>query len=270
VTLCNVSKWTFILLAWVAPLYAQSPKPPAPKPVPSVTVVKADESTVKGWLLAAGPKGMKLDPAAKRVDPPVETVELLWDDVKTVSNGLNRQRAVTQLKQARKTELCGDCLGEGGVNCRVCNGTGHPAGSAVGCATCQGAQTVACKTPRCKDGVIPCPAPCLKPTEGNWVKKKEDGLRWRSFPVKGKGTFSISERHFGEILDLSSGSPVTTACVVCNKTGAIKDPNCSGTGLMPCPEDLARTDAPDCEACKGTGKTECKTCEGYGLAAKGW
>src|SRR5438067_978413 len=96
---------SFVLLVFA--LIAAAPTKP-----PIITVIKTDGSAVRGQLNSSDPKGLSLQPLVKNV-PQGENVTIPWADIKTVSNGLTRQKAIEQWKKDHPEDLCPDCRGEG-------------------------------------------------------------------------------------------------------------------------------------------------------------
>jgi hypothetical protein len=181
-----------------------------------VKVTRKDGFTVSGQLLASDADTLTIEPtgmAGQKARP----IKLSWSSVEAVSNGLTREKAAEQWKREHKDELCQDCKGNRQVTCGTCKGVGHDPAASKGCKTCKGALTVACKEPRCKEGKIPCPGPCLKLTEGVWEKRPEGGsLLWHevTFTVNGKRRIGyFSQTHVGEIVkfDASGNRPTRLA-----------------------------------------------------------
>ena len=229
-----------------------------------ITVTKRDGTVLKGQFTASDPKGVSVQPIAKNAaDGTVVVVP--WTEIKSVSNGLTRQKAIDQWKKEHPEDRCTDCRATGHVDCAACKGTGRDASSAKQCATCKGEQTTPCKQPKCEQGTIVCPSPCLKLAEGNWVKK-EDGKLWRRFPVKGGGSFEVSEGHVGEVVVMKGGEPQPPIkCPTCNGTQKTTCPKCGGDALAPCPTCTSAARANPCpEKCQ-RGQVACKTCDGTGL-----
>lgn len=236
----------------------------APERVLLVTVTKTDGGVVRGQLTASDPKGVSVQPIAKN-EPAGSVVVVPWTDIKSVSNGLTRQKAIELWKKAHPEDRCTTCSAKGQVDCSACKGTARDAASAKQCPTCSGEQTVACSQPKCEQGTVICPNPCLKLTEGNWIKKP-DGKLWRRFPTRGGATFEVSEGHVGEIVVMKDGMPQTTMkCPVCAGTQKAACPKCGGDSLAPCATCIAAARANPCAAACQRGQVACTTCDGTGL-----
>lgn len=254
---------------------AEPPAPPTflddnkPDPPPVVVVKKNDGTSVQGQLTASDGEHLTIQPAdAKGAGKPIEVA---WSDVKSVSNGLTRQLALLTWKGQHRAELCETCHGDRRVECERCKGTGHDPASSKECKTCHGELLVDCPDKNCKDGKIPCPGPCLKLSEGNWVKSEADGKLWRTFPMKDGGSFRFSQGHVGEVVIMPKDLPGrphqsarTVPCEICGKTGFITCPTCGGDHKVACPTCKADKSAADCASCEG-GTVACKTCGGTGL-----
>jgi hypothetical protein len=233
----------------------------AEKPKPIVTVTKADQSTVRGRLIAYDADVVTLEVGPKAGEG--EIVEVRWDEIAKVSNGLTHAKALDEWKQANADKLCQACHGNRVTRCPDCRGTGHDHAASADCAKCKGEGEVQCAQPRCVGGRVPCTNKCIKLTEGTWVKK-EDGKRWRTIKM-GKGSLQLSEAHAGELWVEENGQPVNKGkCPTCAGATTIACARCEATGKMPCPTCVAKKDASDCPTCDG-GKVSCSTCEGTGL-----
>ena len=233
-----------------------------PKTPPRVFVKKADGSSVRGELVEADGIRLSVRPAeGKSLGEPVE---IKWADVKTVSNGLTREKAQQAWKAEHKDELCETCKGERVARCDTCKGTRHDPAASADCKTCKGKMLVECTEKKCDDGKAPCPGPCLKLSEGTWSKPDAEGKRWRSFRAK-DGVHKISDAHVGEVVKVEKGEFKSgTPCEVCGKTGSVSCPTCAGHGDVACPTCKADKAAADCAACEDGGKA-CPTCAGTGL-----
>lgn len=250
-----------ILPAW---LWGET-KPAAPKPPPIVTVIQNDGSTVRGTISSIDPRNVVIQPLAKPKETPPPAVTISWKEIKSVTNGMTQKRMLAQWKKEHPEQLCETCKGELTVRCDVCKGTMHDPASAKDCKTCGGELLIDCKAPQCDHGKVPCPAPCLKLTQGTWVKK-EDGLRWRKLTGSGGYTAEVSEHHLGELVVFHrDAAPELKKCPTCNGTTKADCPTCQGTGLVPCPECLARKAAPPCPNHCDKGRVPCPVCDGVGL-----
>jgi hypothetical protein len=236
---------------------ADKPKAPA-----RVFVKKADGTSVRGELVEADGKRLAVRPAEGKTFG--EPVEIKWADVKTVSNGLTRERAQAAWKAEHKDGLCETCKGERVTRCETCKGVGHDPAASKDCKTCKGELLVDCSDKKCDKGKVPCPAPCLKLSEGTW-KKGADGKMWKSFSAAG-GTGKVSDSHIGQVMKVVGGQPELKDCEKCGKTGSITCPTCAGLGDLPCPTCKASKTAADCDKCEA-GSVDCATCKGTGLKA---
>ena len=256
-----------LLFAVVVPINfaATPPAKPAANTTPIVTVTKNDGSTVHGKLTAAGPGSITVEaPGVGAVHP----TEIPWREIKSVSNGLTQAKALQQFRTEHPDEICETCHGTTTLVCATCKGTGHDPASGKDCKTCGGELLVPCKTPKCKDGKIPCPAPCLKFSEGEWTTR--EGLRVRIYRSKG-GEGWISERHLGTLVSFDKNGQMIDkgVCPTCGGTTTVTDPTCNGTSKIPCPTCVARKDAPACPAHCDHGHEICKACGGTGIKGKG-
>jgi hypothetical protein len=190
--------------------------------------------------------------------PDGSQVQLAWTEIKSLSNGLTRERVITLWKKDHPSDLCTDCKGTTKAPCQTCKATGRERGSAKDCAKCQGEQTVECKEPKCEQGKIPCPKPCVKPTDPGWYTKP-DGKKWKRFRLEGQ-LREISEGHLGEIPQVSGTIP----CPSCNKMMKVDCPKCHGTTRAPCDACTAAAKTNPCPDCQ-KGQVACKTCGGLGL-----
>ena len=259
----RISQFGLLLLA-AAVIAAAPPRTPV---VPLVTVVKLDGTSVRGSIVTVDPDQVTLTPAPKTgpaATAPSENLVIEWKEIKSVSNGMTAAKALAAWKETHGTELCGSCHGERTLACATCKGTAHDPASGKDCKTCKGELLVDCKAPKCKEGKIPCPKPCLKLSEGRWYTK--DGKRWRDFPIPGKGTYSISEGHLGQLIDTKNGGH-GEMCPTCGGKSVADCATCKGFGKIPCATCTSRKDAAACPANCDHGRTKCETCKGTGLKA---
>jgi hypothetical protein len=189
-------------------------------------------------------------------------VVIEWKEIKNVSNGLTKAKAIAAWKEAHIAELCETCHGERAVLCPTCKGTMHDPAAGKDCKTCKGELLVNCKGPKCKDGKTPCPRTCLKLAEGKWVKK-EDGKTWRSIST-GVGTWQYSSGHAGELIDMKTGQSLGK-CPTCGGKQIVECATCVGLGKVPCATCTARKDAAACPDQCELGKIPCDACKGKGL-----
>lgn len=264
--------WTAIRVAYVACalmlLLAAAPAK-IPAGPPPVTIFKTDGTSVRGQLGEPGHDFLTITPAPKPGEKPdaLQPQKIEWKDIKSVSNGLTPAKSLVGWKAAHRDDLCVTCRGDGVHLCPTCKGTGHDPASGKDCHTCHGELLVACTAPKCKDGQVPCPAPCLKLSEGVWVKRA-DGKLWRDFHV-GTGTASISSAHVGQVWEIrKDGMDNKGFCTVCGGKTTIDCAVCGGHAKIPCPTCVARKDAPACPDYCDHGKVICETCKGSGLKEK--
>jgi hypothetical protein len=253
-----------LLIATLCPLalgQAQPAKKPTASSPPPVTIVKTDGTSIRGQISTSDPDSITIQPAAKPGADAASPVVIEWKDIRSVSSGLTQQKALAAWKEQHAGQLCDTCHGDRTVFCPTCKGTGHDPASGANCKTCNGALVVECKTPKCKDGKIPCQRQCLKRSEGQWVQ--HEGKTVRFF-----GRSWVSEAHVGELysIDKQTGQlSLQGKCPTCDGTGVVFDPTCAGTGKMPCKECASRKGAPACPANCSAGRVPCNTCEGTGL-----
>lgn len=257
--------FSIVTLLVLAPaiLSAQS-KSPKDRPPPISTVTKVDGTTVKGTIVSADPDNVTVRPLAKAGEEP-EPIVIAWTEIKKLSNGLTREKAWAQWKDANRANLCVDCKGDRTVHCGECKGAGHDPLASKDCKMCKGEVLVECKNTKCDEGKSPCPEPCLKLSEGQWTNR--EGKKWRKFPTRGGGSFLISEGHLGEVVRMVNGDPVNQGkCTRCAGTTIADCVDCDGVGKQICKTCLAMKDAPDCtvEICE-EGRLACETCKETGL-----
>ncbi len=254
--------WVGLVLVCVGGAFVWAAAPAA-KPKPIVTVTKLDKTTVRGQLTSAEPDQLVL----KTIGPAGEPVTLRWSQIAKVSNGLTQDDATAQWKaQFTKEQLCPDCDGDRGVACTDCHGTGHDQAKLTDCKDCDGGGLLFCANQTCDDGKIDCPMPCLKLSEGRWVKKA-DGKRWRTFSARG-GTVFWSEGHLGELIETENGMPTNRGpCPTCSGSTKVDCKDCVGMGYKVCPTcHFEGKTGPPCTATEcELGKTPCATCAATGL-----
>lgn len=239
---------------------------PAAKPLPIVVVTRTDATTVRGQITSADPDKIIIQPAPRPgQQAPAEPMTLAWSEIKTISSGLTRAKALEDWKTAHRSQLCPTCLGDRVVRCSVCKGTGHDPASGAECPKCKAELLIDCPTPKCDHGKIPCTNGCLKFSEGQWGV--QNGQKVRFFRT-GNATAWISENHIGEVfqIDPKTGAPTMLGkCPVCGGKTVIDDPICHGTDKVPCPTCIARKDAAECPNHCDHGNVACETCKGTGL-----
>jgi hypothetical protein len=237
-----------------------------PSPDAPVVVTKNDGTVLKGKITFYDKDKITMDVITKPKDPTVST-DIAWADIKRVSNGLTREKGLQKWKGEHHDSLCLTCHGDGTVFCPTCHGVAHDPAASAGCPTCKGAAQVACTTPKCDHGIIPCPnRNCLKLTDGGWYKKP-DGTMWKKFPVA-NGYMEWSEHHVGQVVQKVDGQWQNLGtCPVCGGATKITDPVCRGTSEMPCPVCAKKTKSPPCPNNCTAGFVQCPTCTGSGLKA---
>ena len=259
-SLVALSVSVFALLAFAADA---PPKPKVDAAQQRVTVTKVGGKALSGILASTDLDGIHI-----KFGPKGELVDIPWADVKSISNGLTHDKYVANWKADHAGALCEKCHGDRFVPCPDCKGTGIDAKQRRECKTCKGTGSAgACTTVGCKDGKIDCPRPCLKFSQGKWYIK--DGAKWRDFKTAdGRGTFSWSEHHIGDLVVMENGTPTNKGpCPTCGGTGKLDDPACKGTGHKLCPD--CKGDGftgPACPTCDH-GHVTCDECKGSGLKA---
>ena len=249
-----------LLLAQARPA-ANAQRPAAPKLPPIINVVKTDGSVVRGQFAGADHDGVSLRLIVSG-KPAADPTLIKWAEIKSTSNGLTRQKAIDQWKTDHKDELCSGCKGDRLVTCQTCKGVGHDPAASKDCKTCGGELLADCKAPKCEQGKIPCPKPCLKATDAGWVKKPDD-KRWRTFG-NARHSINVSDGHLGQLVVLKDDQWQVLPCETCGQTTKVDCPTCHGKAKMPCPTCKANKSAPDCASCE-EGLEPCKTCAGTGL-----
>ena len=108
------------------------------------------------------------------------------------------------------------------------------------CFQCSGTGKSKCSVPSCSGGQANCPAPCLKPNDGTWVRMNVAGHPptdlWKKFPKRGGGYQSWNQNHAGELVQIKNGDPVNVGpCPTCSGTTKVKCKTCSASGQITCP-----------------------------------
>lgn len=118
---------------------------------------------------------------------------------------------------------------------------------AVPCQRCTATGQITCTTPRCVNGQVPCPGPCLKLSDSGWrqMEGQDPNKLFMLYKVN-KGVQGVSQAHVGEVFEVRFGEFY--------KLGPCKI--CGGTTSVPC------------KACGGTGKLTCPVCKGEKVIAK--
>lgn len=237
-----------------------------PKPA-KLTVVQNDKKAVAGELMQVTPADITVKPGAPKGTEPTPVV-IPWKNVKSVSNGLTRQKVVDLWKTIRRERLCDTCHGDGATKCDTCKGSGVDPAQATPCDKCKGAGSVGKCLNKCVDGKSPCPETCLKASQFASLPVQPDGKKHKTFKNKDGSSLWWSEGHVGELVALENGVWVNKGkCPTCAGSSQVICPTCHGTAVRDCPACKgAGATGPACAACKG-GKLECGTCSGTGLKA---
>lgn len=108
------------------------------------------------------------------------------------------------------------------------------------CFQCAGSGKSKCSVPRCKSGQASCPAPCLKPDDGTWVRMTVAGHPptdlWKKFAKRDGSYMAWNQNHAGEVVQMQNGEPVIIGqCKICSGTTKAKCSLCAGSGLVVCP-----------------------------------
>lgn len=229
-----------------------------------VMLTPTDGKAISGELIKANRDQVVLK--VGEGDAANETV-FSWDKIKKISNGLTREKILQEWAKENPEKVCADCKGEGKVICPKCNGKSFLVDQEkVACTKCAGTGLMPCSNFACKLGKIPCDGDCLKPTEGNWVKGK-DNLLWRRFVYPG-GFAEWSEHHYGEVIKMQAGRPVNLGkCPKCQGTLKMNCPVCGGKVTIACTACKGtKMMVPNCPDCKD-GKIVCPSCKGTGEKA---
>jgi hypothetical protein len=254
-----------LCLVVLAAMAADAPptKPKVDAGPQRVTVTKVGGKALAGLL-----KSTDLDGIHLTYGPKAEVLDIPWSDIKSISNGLTREKYVATWKTEHADKLCDKCHGDRFLPCPECKGTGIDPKQHKECVTCKGTgSTGACTTPGCKEGKVDCPKPCLKLSVGQW--KLVNGMKIREFKTAdGKGTAWWSEHHLGELIVMENGTPTNKGpCPTCGGTGKLDDPACKGTGKKLCTECKGNGfTGPACPSCD-QGHVKCDECKGTGLKA---
>ena len=256
----DVSRSRTLLLIVVALASGLVAAVAAPR-ITRVTVLKTDGKPVTGELMESSPAGVTVRPGPK-ADP----VALAWADIKAVSGGMTRQKALDDWKVSHADRLCPDCAGEGAVPCETCHGTGVDPAQAKPCVHCKGTGSIG-KCSKCTDGEVPCPAPCIKASDYTGKIGPDGTKQGRTFHNMDGSTFYFHDHHIGELPVEVDGKWVSTdKCPTCAGTSKVTCPTCHGTAKIKCMTCRgAGVVGPACGAGCKTGRVQCKTCGGTGL-----
>src|SRR5687768_2916546 len=83
---------------------------------PMVMVSCKDGTTVRGTIESADPERIVV-----KAVPKGETVEVPWDNITRVSNGLTREKVIAQYRKEHPEHICKDCGGDGMAACASCH-----------------------------------------------------------------------------------------------------------------------------------------------------
>ena len=197
-------------------------------------------------------------------------VAIPWKDIREY-DGAPVDEAFARFRRENQARLCPACKGGTVVaKCNWCAGTGWTSGEWKPCRTCRGKGHIPCKSPGCKDGHLECPGPCLKLSQGTWIKNY-DRKRWRKFPYGDGRYMAFSEDDVGKLVKRVNGVPgLAGPCATCGGTGKVSCGLCNATGKDTCPacnglkKQPSRRNAKKCPDCKG-GVVRCGKCAGTGL-----
>src|SRR5436190_14388918 len=103
----NLTRRAFLVATASSPLVVVLAGAAPAKPV-NVTVIKTDGSNVRGQLNAFDLKGVTVQKLVKN-QPSGDQVTIAWADIKSVSNGLTRAKAIEQWKKEHPEDLCETC-----------------------------------------------------------------------------------------------------------------------------------------------------------------
>ena len=108
------------------------------------------------------------------------------------------------------------------------------------CFQCTGTGKSKCSVPSCTGGQANCPAPCLKPNDGTWVRMNVAGHPptdlWKKFSTRDGKYQAWNQNHAGELVQMQNGTPVNVgACPTCAGTTKVKCKVCNASGQITCP-----------------------------------
>jgi len=108
------------------------------------------------------------------------------------------------------------------------------------CFQCSGTGKSKCNVPSCVNGQANCPAPCLKPNDGTWVRMNVAGHPptdlWKKFPTRTGSYQAWNQNHAGELVQMKNGDPVNVGqCPTCKGSTKVQCKTCNGTGQIICP-----------------------------------
>lgn len=207
------------------------------------------------------------------VEGRLRDVAILWKDLRRY-NGRPSGEEFKRFRGENIDRLCPDCKG-GTVltKCDLCAGTGWTSDKFEKCPACGETGLVRCRAPGCRGGYLQCPGPCLKRSEGRWVKNW-DGKFWRKFGYGNGQVMAFSEDKVGQLMKRIDGIPrLVGPCPVCGGSGGIPCPACTGTGKETCPrcggakKIPSQANAKKCPRCD-RGIAPCKRCGDTGLLSE--
>lgn len=111
----------------------------------------------------------------------------------------------------------------------------------VPCVRCLATGQITCGAPRCTEGVVPCPGPCLKLSDSGWrrMEGQDPNKLFMVYLIAG-GSQGVGQGHVGEVFEVRLGKFYALGpCKVCNGRTTV-----------------------NCKVCGGTGRTECPVCRG--------
>lgn len=117
----------------------------------------------------------------------------------------------------------------------------------VPCQRCLATGQVSCAVPRCEEGKVPCPGPCLKLSDSGWQRMEGQDPKklFMIYRVNG-GTQGVGQGHVGEVYEVRLGKFYALGvCKVCKGTTTVA-----------------------CKVCAGNGKTGCQVCKGEKVVGK--
>jgi hypothetical protein len=123
--------------------------------------------------------------------------------------------------------------------------TPSPAEKSMPCPECKSTGEADCPIQKCDKGLQVCPKPCLKLSEGTWIKMDIKGKAptdvWRKFEYGNGGWQAFNQEHCGELIETYPDK---------KPKNLGKCPTCKGTTWV------------KCETCKNKGTVTCWACNG--------
>lgn len=119
------------------------------------------------------------------------------------------------------------------------------------CFQCNGTGKMKCPVASCKDGQSDCPAPCIKLSQGVWVKRPDlhrpdPNELMQLITVEGHKVW-VSSHHEGVRYVWANGQAEMQTCPVCKGTAKAT-----------------------CSVCKGKSFVTCPICDGKGIIPESW